>query len=242
MNVLIFTESAYVRKNFVNALIPNGISAYSVERSEEIPLKLEEKETDMVIYDVIQENYDEVFEIMEKVKSGQEETGKITGQILVISSVDKNFIMQALQKGAIGFIKSNATEEHITQYVLDTYKKIKGVPPQRKFTRITLDPSSSSERISIKFRSPVNMQLIMGVIKDISAGGIAVELVGTFDESAIQVGQEIRNIQFILDGKDVQVDATVVAYQKRFCAFRFVNLTVQDRDIISHFIFEKISV
>lgn len=242
MNVLIFTESAYVRKNFVSSLIPNGLSAFQVEKSEDILIRMEEKNADIIIYDVIQENYDEVFEVMDKVKSEEQKGGKHIGQILLISSVDKNSIVQALKHGASGFIKSNATGDVLAKYIIEIYQKIKGVSPERKFARVSLDTTSQAERIGVKFRSPVNLQLIMGVIKDISAGGIAIELVGTFDESAIKVSQEIRNIQFILDRKDVQVDAVVVAYQKNFCALRFVNLSASDQNTISDFIFEKISV
>jgi len=242
MNVLIFTESAYVRKNFVSSLIPNGLSAFQVEKSEDILIRMEEKNADIIVYDAIQENYSEVFEVMDKVKTKEEKNGKHIGQILLISSVDKNFIAQALKHGARGFIKSNASGEVLTKYIIEIYEKIKGVPPERKFARVSLDTTSQAERIGVKFRSPVNLQLIMGVIKDISAGGIAIELVGTFDESAIKTGQEIRNIQFILDRKDVQVDAVVVAYKKNFCALRFVNLSSSEQNTISDFIFEKISV
>lgn len=81
----------------------------------------------------------------------------------------------------------------------------------------------------------------MGLIKDISFGGVAVELVGTFPKESLTAGLAVKNMQFILDGKDVYVDGIVVAYQRMFCAFRFVNMSETVSEIISAYIFQRIS-
>jgi c-di-GMP-binding flagellar brake protein YcgR len=81
----------------------------------------------------------------------------------------------------------------------------------------------------------------MGLIKDISFGGIAVELVGTFPSESLAAGITVKNMQFILEGKDVFVDGIVVAYQKMFCAFRFINMSETVSEIISHYVFQRIS-
>ncbi len=240
MNVLIYTPSYYVRKAFVNALIPNGINLFHSESVEDMIQKISSKEIDMVVFDVIQENYDEAFKVMTGIKNHNSDRIKKIGIIMLIGSVDKAKISKCLQLGAIGFIKSNAEADAISRYITGLYEKIKGVPPERKFARVSLDIMNESERIAVKFRSSLNMQLIMGVIKDISAGGIAVELVGTFDAEAIKRGMEVTNMQFILDFKDVLANATVVAYQKNFCAFRFTFVSPPDRETISQFIFSRI--
>ena len=147
----------------------------------------------------------------------------------------------AIQLGVKGFIKSNAEEDFVGNYVIEIYKKDKGAPPERKFVRVSFDTSNPNERIGIKFRSPINSQLIMGLIKDISFGGVAVELVGTFPKESLAAGIAVKNMQFILEGKDVYVDGIVVAYQKMFCAFRFVNMSETVSEIISHYIFQRIS-
>ena len=237
MNVLIYTQSYYVRKTFVNALIPNGISLFHVEDLTNMLSKIKEKAVNIVVYDVIQENYDEIFRSMRELKKFSE---KKIAVLLFIGAVDKTQVAKALQFGAVGFIKSNAKESTISKYIQEISEKIEGVPPERKFVRLTLDSTNEHERVSVKFRSPRNMQIILGIVKDISAGGIAVELVGTFDPDAIEVGLETHNIQFMLDGKDVLTDGIIVAYKKRFCAFRFVNTSIQDLEIISEFIFERI--
>ncbi len=239
MNVLIYTESYYVRKTFVNALIPNGISLYHVENLDNLGEAIISNDIDIVVFDVIQENYRNVFVPMGQIKNGTMLGEKKVGVILLIGSVDKTAITQALQLGAIGFIKSNAREEAISQYVTEIYSKTKGVTPERKFRRVTLNVEDPGQRVSIKFRSQKNMQLLMGVIKDISAGGVAVELVGTFDPEALETNMEIKGMQFILDTKDVLADGVIVVYQKRFCAIRFTHMSQGDRDVLSQFIFER---
>ncbi len=240
MKVLIYTESYYVRKTFVNALIPQGISLYHVESLDKLGESILEHDVDIVVFDVIQENFRDVFIPMGQIKNGSMLGDKKIGVILLIGSVDKAAITQALQLGALGFIKSNAGEEVIANYITQIYEKSKGAPPERKFVRVSLDVTDASQRVSIKFRSPANMQLLMGAIKDISAGGIALELVGTVEEGAIEVGMEVSNMQFILDTRDVIANGVVVAFQKRFCAIRFTSMSPVDRDVLSHYIFERI--
>lgn len=241
MNVLIFTRSHYVRDTFINALIPTGVSVYHSDKLEDMVEKISTTKMDLLVFDVIEEgDYEPTFKVMAVMKHNPDEKFYRVGILLIIGSVDKNMIVKALQLGALGFIKSNASQNTIAKYVVDIYQKVKGVSPERKFVRVSLDTKKEADQISIKFRSAENMQMLMGVVKDISSGGIAVELVGTFEHLAIKVGMEVENMQFILDNKNVMVNATVVAYQKRFCAMRFTDVLQQDREIISQFIFDRI--
>lgn len=241
MNVLIYTQSYYMRNTFVTGLIPRGISLYHVEHSEGFMEKVAYNRPDIIVMDVIREDYDSAFAMVKEIKNHPDDSIKKTGVILLIGPIDKIYITAAIQIGVIGFIKSNATEDFIAEYIFEMYKKIKGVPPERKFARVSIDTSNANERVGLKFRSPVNSQLIIGLIKDISFGGIAVELVGTFPEESLAVGLQVRNMQFILDGKDVLQDSLVVAFQKKFCAFRFIEMSNQNRDIIAHYIFQRMS-
>ena len=241
MNVLIFTQSYYVRKTYVNALIPMGISVTHSESSTGILEKIQVKVADLVILDAIQENYDDMFPIVSDIKNNENEDIRKTGVIMLISGITKDYLVKALHLGVIGFIKNNASEDTISKYVIEIYGKIKGAPPERKFVRVSLNTEKEAERVGVKFRSPDNQQLLLGVARDISAGGIAVELVGTYNHDALLSGTEVKNMQFILNGKDVIADAMIMAYQKGFIAFRFTSLSQQDKEIISQFIFEKIS-
>ncbi len=241
MKVMVYTQSYFVRNMFVTSLIPQGISLLHVESSDSLMQKLSSDKPDLVVMDVIREDFEEIFQIIKIVKSSQDENIKKVAIILLISAIDKQYITAAVQLGVIGFIKNNSTSDFIASYLIKTYEKIRGTPPERKFARISLDPNNPNEKIGVKFRSPLNLQLIIGVIKDISFGGMALELVGTFPEDSISLGMEIRNIQFMIEGKDIDVDSVVVAYQNKFCALRFVNMSNDVKDTIAHFIFQKLS-
>ncbi|MEJ5283657.1 MAG: PilZ domain-containing protein [Brevinematia bacterium] len=241
MKVMVYTQSYFVRNMFVTSLIPQGINLIHVENPESLMQKISSDTPDIVVMDVIREDFDEVFQLVKAVKSSQDENIKKVAVILLISAIDKQYITAAVQLGVIGFIKNNSTGDFIASYLIKAYEKIKGTPPDRKFARVSLDPNNPNEKIGVKFRSPVNLQLIIGVIKDISFGGVALELVGTFPEDSLSVGMEIKNMQFMIEGKDIDVDAVVVAYQKKFCAFRFVNMSNDVKDTIAHFIFQRLS-
>ncbi len=241
MKVFIYTQSYFVRNIFVTSLIPQGINLIHVENGEALLQKASSEKPDLIVMDVIREDFDEVFTLIKTIKSSEYEEIKKIAVILFISTIDKQYITAAVQLGVVGFIKNNSSSEFIAEYLIKTYEKVKGASPERKFARVSLDPNNPNEKISVKFRSPANLQLIIGVIKDISFGGLALDLVGTFPEDSIAVGMEIRNIQFMIEGKDIDVDAVVVAYQKKFCALRFVNMSNDVKDTISHFIFQKLS-
>ncbi len=238
MYVLICTQSNYARNIFVNSLIPAGITLFHTEHSDNVINKIQQLQPEILVLDAIQEDFEGVFELVKQIKNHTSENVKNTAVILLIGAIDKQEIANAIQCGVIGFIKSNAEENTIYKYIMDVYQKVRGVPPERKHVRIKIDPN---DRIGIKFRSPVNSQLIIGQIKDISFGGIAVELAGTFPPDSIAIGSEIKNMQFILEGKDVFIDGIVVAYQKKFCAFLFEGMTKEIRETISQYIFKKIS-
>jgi ActR/RegA family two-component response regulator len=241
MNACIFTQSYYIRNTFVNALISRGISLFHVEHGEELIIKVLSTKSEIAILDVIQEDYDSIFPLIKALKEHESHEVRNAAVVLIIGAIDKVHVTSAIQLGVKGFIKSNATEDFVGNYIIDIYSKETGTSPERKFVRVSFDTINPNERIGIKFRSPINSQLIMGLIKDISFGGIAVELVGTFPQESLEPGITVSNMQFILDGKDVYVDGTVVAYRKKFCAFRFINMSESVSEIISHFVFQKIS-
>ncbi len=236
MNVLIYTQSYYTRNTFVNALIPSGINLFHTVRPENINNKILQLNPEIVILDAIQENFATVFELVRQIKKHSSELVNKTTVILHIGSIDKNDIISAIQCGIIGFIKNDSSEDFIYKYIINTYQKVLGVPPERKFVRISID-----DNIGMKFRSPNNSKLIIGQIKDISIGGVAAKLIGIFPVDSLIVGLEVKNIQFILDGKNIFINGIVVSYQENFCAFRFMNMTPEIRETISQYVFKKIS-
>lgn len=235
--VLIMTQSNYARNTFVNALLSKGITLYLAENGENLLYKIAQYFPEIVVFDVINEDFKNAFMFAKQIKEHFSEEFRKTAIILLIGAIDKQTISTAIQNGVTGFIKSNATEDFVYNYIVSIYQKILGVPPERKYVRVKID---SNERIGIKFRSPVNSRLIIGQIKDISFGGIAVELGGAFPPESLAVGSVVKNMQFILDGKDIDIDGIAVAYQKKLCAFRFTDMGNEIIEIISQYIFKKI--
>jgi DNA-binding NarL/FixJ family response regulator len=237
MNVLINTQSYYARNAFVNALMPSGITLYHTDNPVNVINEIQQHLPEIVILDVIQEDYKRVFELVKKIKNHTAEEVKKTAVILLIGSIDKEEITSAIKAGVVGFIKSNASVEVIYKHIMDTYQKVRGFPANRKFVRVKME---HDDNISISFRSSSSSQLILGQITSISLGGIAIDLVGTFSSDNLSVGSEVKNMRFLLDGKGILIDGEVVAYRNNNCALRFNDMTAETGVSISQYIFKKI--
>ncbi|QJR22922.1 hypothetical protein BREVNS_2172 [Brevinematales bacterium NS] len=245
MEILIVTQSFYVRNQFVNTFYPRGVTVYHTDNAEQLLEKLRlYPGIEFVFIDVIHEEYAQALDILAKVKAFAVTQNRKIFALLIYVAIDKSIAAKAIEHGCVGFVKSNVGGDDLFLYTMQLYQKLKGTPPERKYVRISLDPSNPNERIGIKFRSPINSQLLVGVIRDISFGGLAVELVGMFPQEALAVNTQITNIQFMLDDRDVYADATVVAYdyRKRFCALRFTYLSHDDQEILASFIFNRVSL
>ncbi|MCX7882862.1 MAG: PilZ domain-containing protein [Brevinematales bacterium] len=245
MEILIVTQSFYVRNQFVNTFYPRGVTVYHTDNAEQLLEKLRlYPGIEFVFIDVIHEEYVQALDILAKVKAFAVTQSRKIFALLIYVAIDKSIAARAIENGCVGFVKSNVGGDDLFLYTMQLYQKLKGTPPERKYVRISLDPSNPNERIGIKFRSPINSQLLVGVIRDISFGGLAVELVGMFPQEALNVNTQITNIQFMLDDRDVYADATVVAYdyRRRFCALRFTYLSHDDQEILASFIFNRVSL
>ncbi len=245
MEILIVTQSFYVRNQFVNTFYPKGVTVYHTDNAEQLLEKLRLcPNIEFVFIDVIHEEFAQAFDILAKVKAFAVTQKRTIYALLIYVVIDKAIAAKAIENGCVGFVKSNVSGDELFLYTMQLYQKLRGVPPQRKYVRISLDPSNPNERIGIKFRSPINSQLLVGVIRDISFGGLAVELVGMFPQEALAVNVQISNIQFMLDDRDVYADATVVAYdyRKRFCALRFTYLSNDDQEVLASFIFKRVAL
>ncbi|URA09952.1 PilZ domain-containing protein [Thermospira aquatica] len=245
MEIVIVTQSFYVRNQFVNTFYPRGVTVYHTDNADQLLEKLRlYPNIEFVFIDVIHEEFAQALDILAKVKAFAVTQKRTIYALLIYVVIDKTIAAKAIENGCVGFVKSNVSGDELFLYTLQLYQKLRGAPPQRKYVRISFDPANPNERIGIKFRSPINSQLLVGVIRDISFGGLAVELVGMFPQEALSVNVQISNIQFMLDDRDVYADATVVAYdyRKRFCALRFTYLSSEDQEVLASFIFKRVAL
>jgi hypothetical protein len=233
LKVLIYTQS----DTFADALFHMGITLYRSKNPGDLIDKIQKYFPEIVVLDFTNEDSTATFKLVNQIKDHPDEKIKKTAIILLFGSIDIGNISSAIQAGVAGFIKINAAADLIYDYITTLYQKVRDVPPERKYVRIQIDPK---ERIGVRFWSPVNLILIVGRIKDISFGGIAVELVGTYPADSLAIGTELKSMQFVLDGKYVFIDGVVAACLEKFCAIQFRDITPEIKEIISRYIFEKI--
>ena len=234
MNIMIYTLSNYTRNMFVNALLPAGITLYQADLHENLIGKMERLSPDIVVLDAIQENISDIVELVKVIKNHPADNIKKAAAVLLICNIDRQDILLSIQAGVIGFIRSNSSMDYINKYLVSVYQKVRGAPPERKFVRVPYT-------VNISFRSPASSQLIIGKIRDFSIGGIAVELGDRISAPSMDAGMFVKNMQFILDGRNISVDGIVVTNCSRLCGFRFFNISPEIKEIFSQFIFKRIS-
>jgi hypothetical protein len=242
MKVLLHSQANYVRNHFIASLIPRGIALYHAELPGKVAEAIIAQEADILVIDVIEGDFRRAFSLLLDLKNHENPMVRNIAPIFLVGDVDRENLTNAVKGGAVGFIKSGTNEENIANYLTGVYSKVKGMLPNRKFIRVSLDISNAEDRIGIKFRSPINSLLMIGFIRDISIAGMAVDLVGVFPKDSLSEGANIHGIQCIIDRKDMIIDATVVAWKKPLAALRFQNLPPQEIQTISHFIFHKIAI
>ncbi|NPV03020.1 MAG: PilZ domain-containing protein [Brevinematales bacterium] len=241
MNILIYTQSKFILEHFVDTFFPAGISVFHCDSTLMIDRNIITHQIDILYIDLTGENIREATDILRIVRAHSDPV--VLGVIvtLYIENVPKEGVNRVLHFGADGVVQSNFTAEQLIHYSLMVYERTHKEPPSLKLRNVRLNPSLPPEYIVIKLVSPLDEQSILGVLIDLSLGGMAIKLVGTYSKTAIEKGMHFNNIEFILLGHEMRVDGIVAAFAKDVCAVIFTQMTQADRHEICQFIFMKLS-
>ncbi|OHD57223.1 MAG: hypothetical protein A2Y33_07460 [Spirochaetes bacterium GWF1_51_8] len=241
MNVLVYTQSKFILERFVDALFPAGISVYHIESSLMIHNKIEKNKIDVLIADLTAENLRPILNSLSDIRGYHVPAIRDIIVILFVGNVTREIVARVLLSGADGYVMSTLRSDKLIQYIMKMYNQIKKGPPSLRFESVKLNPDIRPEYIAVKLLSPAAGQSILGVMLDLSLGGMAIRLVGTYDKNAIEKGMLLQNINFILLGHEIHIDGMVVAYKKDICAIMFTQLTEGDRHEICQFLFMKLA-
>ena len=113
-----------------------------------------------------------------------------------------------------------------------------GISEKRQHIRVSPDPN---ELLRLHFRVSGFANLISGKVRNISMGGIAVELLTPVPQSVIHSGVTIPSINFSLSNKPLTPATQVVLVKEKFVAMRFESLSSEERSLIARYIYRRMS-
>ncbi len=241
MNILVYTQSKFILERFVDTFFPAGISVFHCDSSIMIDRKITSHNIDILFINLNGENVRDATDILRAVRAHSDPV--VLGVIvtLYIENVPKETVSRVLHFGADGIVQNSMTSEQLIHYSLMVYERTHKETPSLKLQNVRLNPNLPPEYIVVKLVSPLDDQSILGVLIDLSLGGMALKLVGTYAKNAIEKGMAFTNIEFILLGHEMRIDGIVAAYKQDICAIIFTQMTQSDRHEICQFIFMKLS-
>ncbi len=238
MDCLLFESSSKDRDTLAQLLLAIGVKAISVSAKEEA-LKVIGASSELVyaIIDVDSAETDGL-ELVKDLRSNPE-----TSRIKVIvnsTQTGREFVQSLVELGINGYLVKPFDQKKVSQKLKEI---LLGGPlyghEKRQHIRVSPDPG---ELLRLHFRMPGLTVLIAGKIRNISMGGVAVELFNPPEPDVLQPGSRIPKLQFNLGRNSLSPSGNIVVFKEKFLAIRFGDLSQQEREILAHYIYKRLSV
>ncbi len=113
---------------------------------------------------------------------------------------------------------------------------------RRKQIRVVLDaPDVYKINISLEITATSEKTIIKGYIINLSLGGLACRVSNFSDIKFLRVGQELKDVQLILDYKRLLVSGVIVYIKDDAFAIKYKNISYVEVNTISKVMFDKLS-
>ena len=197
MSCLILDKSPQIRESLSHLLLVLGIKGIPVgSRQEGLVVLDKDNEIDTAIVDV--DNKDtEGLELIQEIKNS-EKTQRMT--IIVHSAQSsREFVTKTMAMGIHGYLLKPFQEDK-------TFQRLKTIlidnpdlqSEKRQHIRVNPDPN---ELLRLHFRISGYDKLVSGRIRNISMGGVALELHSAPNAELLKPGAAIHKLQFVLMSK-----------------------------------------
>ncbi len=235
MRLLVYDSSQQVREGFIITLLSSGYEVVVIKDKRELLTSLAKKPFSLAIIEV-DETDKEMLQLIKILRSDEKyENIKIIVHILDPS---KQFVIDMLKLGIVGYLLKPFNEKEIVQRLHTILEKANVDMPQRKHVRVKPAPT---EVITVAFRSPVTHKIVSGKATDISVGGVAFTLTSTVEDSEIQIRQIVNNFQMQIGSARVSSSALVTAKKGSACAVLFHKISDFDLNVLCKYIYERLT-
>ena len=152
---------------------------------------------------------------------------------------NREFIEKMVEMGVAGYLLKPLDQERAKGKLRRVIAGISaGISEKRLHIRVPPDPG---ELLRLHFKVPAYPNLISGKVRNISMGGIAIELLGPVKENIILTGTKIPNLNFSLNNKPLSPSAQVVLVKEKFIALRFESMSGDERSNLARYIYKRMS-
>jgi two-component system chemotaxis response regulator CheY len=237
MNCIVLDQSAEIRDSLCYILLSLGVKGLpAASRGEALALVQQDPEVGAAIIDVDNKKVGGL-ELFRELKADE----KTKGICIVLHSGQsaKDFVVEMVELGIVGYLLKPYDAAQATVKLKGIVQRL--VPPQkekRQHIRIAPEPD---ELLRLHFRLVGQSNLISGRIRNISMGGVAVELFNPSDAELMRPGIKIPKLEFTINAKQLSVSAAVVLIKERVLAVRFLSLSSEDKANLARYIFKRIS-
>ena len=199
MSCLILDQSQDVRESLAHMLLAIGIRGIPVSNKEEgLGAFDAHSDIDSAIVDV-DSRESEGLALIQELKA--QESTKAVRVIIHSARSDREFVVKTVDLGIYGYLLKPFHEDKTLLRIKELLIDALGANNEkRQHIRVSPDPGSL---LRLHFRVPAHDKLITGKIRNISMGGLAVELLNPPDSSLLKSNVRTSQLQFALGSKKV---------------------------------------
>jgi two-component system, chemotaxis family, chemotaxis protein CheY len=150
----------------------------------------------------------------------------------------RDFVMKMIESGIAGYLLKPFTADAARARLAGILSKLADHDTQRMHIRVKPD---AGELIRVHFRLSGHSAMISGRMRDVSLGGMAVELFNPPEPAFLAAGTRIGKLQFSLGPRELSPVAAVVLFKSGVLALRFEGLAGADKSALERYIFKRIS-
>lgn len=232
MKILLATDSSKINEFFAVKFVNEGIEPYKTIDVDEIVPIVEEKDIDVLIIDLDSRHYNSYSTI----KEIRTMFNKVS-IILLTNKTGMDFAKRLLELGVYGFV--NKLDDIETQFK-NTMGLLENLPyrHKEKRTHMRVKPAPYQHN-SFVLKVPGLKDTYVGMVRDISLGGVAATLEVPSSDAILFKGKEVE-VDIELGFINIKSKAVVILKKGRDIALLFKDLKESLKKRISEYIISRL--
>lgn len=238
MDVLAVGLQDSIKQTLGITLLENGIAMHSAHNLGDFNTSLQRDKPSVVIFDPDIETNKfagaDVFALMRRLQQSD-----ATFNLICLSGqTQPEKVHELVEIGVKGFVSKTHREDRIADQI---YERILSLNNEfnDKRQHVRVNPSPNDE-LGFNFPIPGSDKVIRGTILNISLGGAMLQAYGVIPPYALEVGQSVENMQLSLNHRLTLTGINIVVLRDTYLGVRFINQREGFRNMLSHYIFEKL--
>jgi CheY-like chemotaxis protein len=237
MTCLVVEHSQDIRERLCLLLLDLGVRGFpAATRAEAIAVLRSLPRIDLAIVDVDNREA-EGLRLMQDL--GKAQKTKKTRIIVHSAHTDTRFLDQMAGRGARGYLPKPFDDHRTGTNLRAIFQEpALGLGDKREHLRV---PPDEAELMRVSFRITQDSRLYAGRVRNLSMGGMAIELFNPPARGLLQQGWRIPRLEFVIGSRPLAPSALIVLYTGRLLAVRFETMSNQERQHMARYILRRLN-